>query len=64
MLLGIVLVLVQQHFGIIRMPTEGFLVDAYPVELRISDIVMVVSAFVVVVPLISAMTVRTMIKRE
>jgi lipoprotein-releasing system permease protein len=64
LLLGIVLVLVQQHFGIIRMPTEGFLVDAYPVELRISDIVMVVSAFVVVVPLISAMTVRTMIKRE
>jgi lipoprotein-releasing system permease protein len=64
LLLGIVLVLVQQHFGIIRMPTDGFLVDTYPVELRISDIVMVVSAFVVVVPLISAMTVRTMIKRE
>lgn len=64
LLLGILLVLVQQHFGIIRMPTDGFLVDTYPVELRISDIVMVVSAFVVVVPLISAMTVRTMIKRE
>lgn len=64
LLLGIALVLVQQHFGIIRMPTEGFLVDVYPVELRIADVVMVVSAFVVVVPLISAMTVRTMIKRE
>ncbi len=64
LMLGVALVLVQQHFGIIRMPTDGFLVDAYPVELRTTDVLMVIMAFVAVVPMISAMTVRTMIKRE
>ena len=46
------------------MPTDSFLVDAYPVELRFADVVTVIAAFVAVVPLISAATVRTMIKRE
>lgn len=61
LMLGISLVLVQQHCGIIGMPTDGFLVEAYPVELRLSDVVAVVAAFIAVVPLISATTVRTMI---
>lgn len=64
LLLGVVLSLVQQHFGVIGMPTDGFLVDAYPVELRWGDVAVVVAAFSVVVPLISATTVRTMIKQE
>lgn len=64
LLLGIALTLTQQHLGIIPMPTDSFLVDAYPVELRFADVVTVIAAFVTVVPLISAATVRTMIKRE
>ena len=64
LLLGVALVLVQQHLGIIGMPTDGFLVDAYPVELRMGDVVTVVAAFVAVVPLISALTVRSMIKLD
>lgn len=64
LLLGVGLVLVQQHLGLIGMPTDGFLVDAYPVELRIGDVVTVIVAFVAVVPLISATTVRSMIKLE
>lgn len=64
LLLGVALVLVQQHLGIIGMPTDGFLVDAYPVELRVGDVVTVVAAFVAVVPLISAVTVRSMIKLD
>ena len=62
LIFGVVTVLIQQHFGIIAMPTDGFLVDAYPVELRWGDVVAVVAAFTAVVPLISATTVRTMIK--
>jgi lipoprotein-releasing system permease protein len=64
LLLGVALVLVQQHLGIIGMPTDGFLVDAYPVKLRMGDVVTVVAAFVAVVPLISALTVRSMIKLD
>jgi ABC-type lipoprotein release transport system permease subunit len=64
LVLGVLLVLAQQHFGIIGMPTEGFLVDYYPVELRLVDVVVVVATFATVVVLISAATVRTMIKLE
>ena len=64
LVLGVLLVLAQQHFGIIGMPTEGFLVDYYPVELRLVDVVVVVATFAAVVVLISAATVRTMIKLE
>lgn len=63
LIFGVGLVLVQQHCGIIGMPTDGFLVDTYPVELRIGDVVAVVAAFTAVVPLISAVTVRSMIRR-
>jgi lipoprotein-releasing system permease protein len=64
LVLGVLLVLAQQHFGIIGMPTEGFLVDYYPVELRLVDVVVVVATYAAVVVLISAATVRTMIKLE
>ena len=64
LILGIALTLAQQQLGIIKMPTDGFLVDIYPVELRLGDVVMVIAAFAAVVPLISATTVRTMIKQE
>ena len=64
LILGIALTLAQQELGIIKMPTDSFLVETYPVELRLGDVVMVIAAFAAVVPLISATTVRSMIKRE
>ena len=42
MLLGIAAVLVQQHFGIIRLGNEGnYIIDAYPVALEIADVLVV-----------------------
>ena len=35
--LGVLLALLQQHFGIVKMP-GNFLVEAYPVVLRIGDV--------------------------
>ncbi len=64
LVLGIALTLTQQYFGIIPMPTDNFLVDAYPVELRMVDIVVVFVAFAVVVRLISQITVRSMIRND
>ena len=59
---GVALTLVQQYLGIIPMPTDNFLVDAYPVELRLGDVAVVIVAFATVVYLISHLTVRSMIR--
>ena len=62
MVVGVALTLVQQYLGIIPMPTDNFLVDAYPVELRLGDVAVVIVAFATVVYLISHLTVRSMIR--
>ena len=49
---GILLCLAQQYFKIIKLPNM-FIIDAYPVEIQISDIVLVL-AFVFVVGLVMA----------
>lgn len=42
LLLGVIAVLLQQHFGFIRLGASGsFIVDAYPVVLKVTDIVIV-----------------------
>ncbi len=47
LILGVVLVLLQQHFGLISFgDAESYIISAYPVELQIAD---VASVFVVVV---------------
>jgi ABC-type antimicrobial peptide transport system permease subunit len=37
--LGVGLALLQQHFGLIKMP-GNFVVDAYPVVLRLGDVLL------------------------
>lgn len=61
---GIVLCLVQQHVGVIGMPTAHFITKSYPVELRPSDLVPIVGAFAAVAWAFSTLTVRSMIKHE
>lgn len=56
LLLGVGLALLQQHFGIIKMP-GSYLVDAYPVILEFSD-VMLVSATVALTGYLIALTAR------
>ena len=42
LLIGIVAVLIQQHFGIIRLGNGGnYIIDAYPVALEMADVVLV-----------------------
>lgn len=36
--LGIIIVLIQQHFGILKLGGDNYVVDAYPVVLKFSDI--------------------------
>ena len=62
--LGIALVLVQQHFGILKLPNENFLIRHYPVELRAMDIVVIVITLVAVTLAVSHIATRTMIKSK
>ena len=54
LILGVVLALVQQHFGIVKMP-GNFLAKAYPVVLRLPDVI-ATAAGVSLVGLIVALT--------
>ena len=60
--LGIVLSLLQQHFGLIEIPAETFVTKSYPVEFRLSDLLAVTVAFSIVSVLLANLTVRSMIK--
>lgn len=62
--LGVVLSLLQQHFGLIEIPAETFLTKSYPVEFRFPDLLAVVAAFGVVALFLSHLTVRSMIKNR
>lgn len=61
---GIALCLIQQRFGLITIPAESFLTDAYPVRLRGTDIAAVGISFILTAWCISAATVAAMVPRE
>ena len=49
LLLGIVLVLLQQHFGFVKFGTGGnYVVDAYPVLLKLKDVLLIFATILVV----------------
>ena len=63
LIIGIVVVLVQQIFGIITLPSANFIVDSYPVEMHLSDIIMIFITFVAIAWSVSQIAANTMIKR-
>ena len=64
LVLGIALCLVQQHFGIITIPSATLVVSAYPVELHAADAIATAAVFALVAWAISSATVNSMIKRH
>lgn len=62
--LGVVIVLVQQHFGLIKMPNGNFLVENYPVELQMMDLLAIFVVFVTVALAVSIVATSAMIKRD
>ncbi len=64
LLLGVTLCLVQQHFGVIGMPSGNFMTKSYPVELRLGDLLPVIGSFAAVAWCFSTLTVRSMIRNE
>lgn len=64
LVLGVVVTLVQQHFGLVKMPNGNFLVENYPVELQVGDLIVIFVVFVAVAFVVSTLATSTMIKRE
>ena len=64
LVIGVVLVLVQQIFGVIKMPSANFVVDSYPVELQGGDIVAVFITFVAIAWIVSQVAANSMIKKR
>lgn len=63
LVVGVTLSLLQQHLGLIEIPAESFLTKSYPVEFRMTDLVVVAAAFAVVAALLANVAVRSMIKK-
>ena len=59
-----VVVLVQQHFGLVKMPSGNFLIENYPVALQLGDMIIVLLSFVAVAWAVSLVATRTMIKND
>lgn len=58
---GVALTLAQQHWGLVRIDAATLMVDAYPVELRATDVALTAAAYVVVAGTIARLTVRRML---
>jgi lipoprotein-releasing system permease protein len=61
-LLGVGLCLLQQHFGLIEIPADSFLVKSYPVQVQCTDVLSVELLFFFVVWIITYTTVQRTIK--
>lgn len=59
--LGVGLTLVQQNFGVIKIPSNAFLVSSYPVDLQWADVALIVVMSAVVAALLSGVVVRQMV---
>ena len=64
LLLGVAITLLQQHFGLLQLPTNTFLTQSYPVEFRLRDLLLTIGAFAPIARALTTLTVRNMIKNE
>ena len=61
LILGVGITLAQQHFGFIKMPNGNFLIENYPVELQIPDLIVILTIFIAVALGVSFVATSTMI---
>ena len=64
LVLGVGICVAHQQFGLIEMPGTTFVVQYYPVRMKLTDIVLIIAAMAAVTLAISRLTVNTMIRRE
>ncbi len=61
--IGVSITLMQQHFGFVELPSSTLAVTAYPVELRLGDILSVVTIAIIISLSITMLVVRQMLGR-
>lgn len=59
---GVGLTLLQQTVGLVRLQTATLMVDVYPVELQVTDVVLTAVAYMVVAHVVTRLTVGAMLK--
>lgn len=64
LVLGVAITLAQQHLGFVKMPNGNFLIENYPVELQVMDLLVIFVVFVAVALVVSIVATSTMIKRD
>ncbi|MEG1621982.1 MAG: FtsX-like permease family protein [Alistipes sp.] len=62
--IGVCCTLIQQYFGVIKIPVDTFISQSYPIQFQWFDLMVVVAVFAVEVAFISQLTVRSMIKQK
>ncbi len=62
LLLGVGLALLQQYFGFVGINAETLMVNAYPVEVHLADILLTIAAYAVVSYLVVNLTVRALLR--
>ncbi len=62
MSVGVGVSLFQQHFGVLKLPVGAFVIDAYPVDLQLWDVVAVCSSAVCVAVVLNYIVTYRMIK--
>lgn len=64
MVIGVLVCVLQQQFGFVKLGGQTFLVDAYPVVMRPGDIIMIAAATLAVNWIITKLTVSRMIPKS
>jgi lipoprotein-releasing system permease protein len=64
LVIGVLVTLAQQHYGLVKMPNGTFLIENYPVELQAMDLVLIFMVFVAVALVVSLLATSTMMKRR
>jgi lipoprotein-releasing system permease protein len=62
LLIGVSLTLVQQYLGVVRLNTATLMIDAYPVELHPTDVLLTTIAYLAIAWFIIRITVRQTLK--
>lgn len=62
LVIGVALTLIQQIFGVVRLNTATLLIDAYPIELHLTDVMLTSLVFLLIAWVIIWITVRQTLK--
>lgn len=62
LVIGVALTLIQQFFGVVRLNTATLLIDAYPIELHLTDVLLTSVVFLLIAWVIIWITVRQTLK--